>query len=289
MTNLDVSRLTGPQREGRVVALTERAYQILDRAIEVHAEGRRVVAEVVLFSGGNDSTTLAHLFRGRATHAAHANTTIGIEETRQFVRDTCDAWGLPLIEKLPPVTYQELVLERGFPGPGQHFKMYQRLKERCLRQVRADLIHDSRRERVVFIAGRRRDESARRADVPFYEREGSTVWASPLAEWTKLDLNTYRLMHTDVPRNKASDLLHMSGECLCGSFAKKGELDAIAEWFPIEPARIRELERRIADRADIPAARRKWGWGAYREAKPSKLGPLCTSCGVQGELFEAAA
>lgn len=245
------------------------------------------MGKVLLFSGGNDSTTLAHMFRATATHAAHANTTIGIEQTRQYVRDTCAAWGLPLIEKRPPggSQYRRLVLDQGFPGPAQHFKMYQRLKERCLEQVRNDFICNPSKERVLFIAGRRRSESKRRAGIVLTERKGSLIWASPLVLWTKLDLNTYRLMCGDVPVNQVSDLLHMSGECLCGSFAKQRELEMIGEFFPLMRQEIEALEAEIADREDIPEHARKWGWGAYRDDLASLMrrgkietGPLCAAC-----------
>ena len=94
----DVARLTRPQREARVLALMDQSRDFLASAIERHVtrDGRMVAATVVLFSGGNDSTTLAHLFRKDVDYAAHANTTIGIEQTREFVRNTCEEWGLPL-------------------------------------------------------------------------------------------------------------------------------------------------------------------------------------------------
>lgn len=293
----DVARMTKWQREDRVSDLIRVSHGIVDAALSNHFKGRRCAAACILFSGGNDSTTLAHLFKGRADVAIHANTGIGVAQTREFVRRTCGAWQVPLIEKSPPAgsTYRELVLERGFPGPGQHFKMYQRLKERCLRQARAELVANPRKERVLFLAGRRRTESARRAAVPASGREGSVVWASPLVLWTKPDLNTYRLMQGDVPVNEVSDLIHMSGECLCGSFAEKDELEMVGMWFPEVRAQIEALEAEIADREDIPEIRRKWGWGAYRAdptalKRRSRSGPLCTSCDARahgGEVIAA--
>lgn len=294
MTNAQVARLTRTQREERVQLLIARAHEILEESIRRYGRGRRLTCVSVLFSGGNDSTTVAHLFRGVATHAIHANTGIGIEQTRQYVRDVCREWDLPLIEKHPPVgsSYDEFVLEHGFPGPGLHYRMYQRLKERCLDAARYDLGIVRRRTIFgVYIAGRRRDESERRTmpgQVPLYEPDGSVVWASPIAEWTKLDLSTYRLMEAragrPVPRNETSDLIHMSGECLCGAFAKKGELEEIEFWPQFAPAaaHIRRLEAAIADRPDIPEERKRWGYGAYRVRRASRarprVGRLCTSC-----------
>lgn len=268
----------------RVRRLINESHAILDEALATQIIGanRSVAGVVVLFSGGNDSTTLAHMFRKRATHAAHANTGIGIEQTRQYVRDTCADWGLPLVEKHPPAgsTYRELVLDQGFPGPAMHWKMYQRLKERCLEQVRNEIVKRPYKERVIFLAGRRSSESKRRnklADQSPIERKGSIVWVSPLVNWTKTDLNTYRMLFPDVPRNEVSDILHMSGECLCGAFAHSGELEEISDWYPHMAEEIRTLEREVEATGKFPVERCRWGWGAGKQ-KPSKSGPLCSTC-----------
>jgi 3'-phosphoadenosine 5'-phosphosulfate sulfotransferase (PAPS reductase)/FAD synthetase len=272
-----------------LAGLIDDARRIVDEAVDIYFQNHTVAARVILFSGGNDSTVLAHLFRDDATHAAHINTGIGIEQTRQFVRDTCMAWGLPLIERGPDAkdSYRHLVLDQGFPGPAQHFKMYQRLKERGLRKVRAEFITDPRTQRVLFFAGRRRQESARRAEIPEHERIGSTVWVSPLANWSKLDLNAYRREVGDVPRNEVADTLHMSGECLCGAFAKRNELDEIGMWYPAVRDEINALEVEVRD-AGIPEPQCHWGWGAERAFQQSpdqmelfETGALCSSCDFQ--------
>jgi len=103
--------------------------------------------------------------------------------------------------------------------------------------------------------------------------------------WTKLDMNTYRLMQGDVPLNEVSQKLHMSGECLCGAFAKPDELEQIRFWFPDMAAEIDQLE------ADVRAAGHKepfcrWGHG---QGKPTeKTGKLCTSCDLQLDLWKAS-
>jgi len=275
-----VAALTPAQRVRRVLRLTEQAHRIVTDAWEIHGQDRNLVATCVLFSGGNDSTVLTHMMRRRADYAVHCNTTIGIEATRQFVRDTCAAWDLPLIEKFPPKTYRELVIEHGFPGPGHHWKMFQRIKERQMAYVRNELIRKRGTDRVLYIAGRRRSESARRVSVPLHEVPrahalSSTIFASPLAMWTKLDMNTYRQMHGDVPVNEVSELLHMSGECLCGAFAKDNELEEIRLWFPEVAAEIDALQAEVKA-AGIQEPFCRWG---HRQGRPSKkTGALCTSC-----------
>ena len=289
--------------DARISHLTADAHALLDEAIEreITSTGRTVAGIVTLFSGGNDSTTLAHLFRDRATHAAHANTGIGIEQTRQYVRDTCAAsgWRIPLLERHPREgeRYEDFVLGRvrsanprtrpdgkvypgGFPGPAMHYFIYQRLKERALAQVRSELVANPWRERVVFLAGRRADESQRRAPLALkdpIERRGSIVWVSPLVNWTKADLHAYRRLHPDVPRNEVSDLLHMSGECLDGAFAHPGELEEIEMWFPDFVTGIHNLERQALKAEVAPPEQCRWGWGAGKQT-PSRAGALCSSC-----------
>lgn len=309
----DVAALTASQREQRLDELVGQSQDILSAAIEenVNNLGLMVAAVAVGFSGGNDSTTLTHIFREQVDFAIHANTTIGIEETRDFVRNTCEEWGLSLIERTPPREtdqYRHLVLttERGkkgqslggFPGPAMHFKMFQRLKERAIEQVQREVITRSRRERFVLILGRRRTESQRRSTIRTVDVRGSRINISPLVNWTKLDLNTYRLRWLQrgepLPRNTASDTIHMSGECLCGAFASPGEREEIAFWFPGPFEQIAELEALLADRDDIPAHRKAWGWGAdpakkraeteylkqfaIEEEEVMSAGLMCSSC-----------
>lgn len=279
-----VANLSPRQRRARVHRLLKQAHASLSRAvIATRREHRAVAGIVILFSGGNDSTTLAHIFRDRATHVGMANTGIGIEDTRDYVRKTAANWGLPVIEKHPEpgYGYRDLILGRcraktgpnagtilwpgGFPGPAAHGMMYQRLKERAFEQIRNELVGDPRQRRVIFLAGRRAFESNRRKQLAFrspIQRKGSTVWVAPLINWTRWDLNTYRDMYRDVPRNPVSDLIHMSGECLCGAFAHENELDEIGDWFPDMKAHIQQLEREVIASGVAPPNQCRWGWGA---------------------------
>lgn len=321
----EVATLTRTERELRVDELIGESRDILCAAIEEHItnEGRTLAAVTAGYSGGNDSTTLVHIFRDRLDLAIHANTTIGIEETREFVRNTCEEWGIHLIERTPPKEtdrYRALVLTKdrgkkgqalgGFPGPAMHFKMYQRLKERAIESVQAELVTNPRKERMICILGRRRTESQRRASIRTVDRRGSRVNVSPLVNWTKLDLNTYRLrcaaQGRPLPTNKASSVIHMSGECLCGAFASPGERNEIAYWFPGDFQQIAELEAALAGRDDIPEHRKTWGWGADPVKKAAETaylkqfdvieeqatsGDFCSSCAdrFQPALFEETA
>ena len=100
---------------------------------------------------------------------------------------------------------------------------------------------------MIQVAGRRRAESDRRASVPQVQREDSVVWVSPMVLWTKPDLNTYRRMYK-IPVNPVYELLHYSGECLCGCNALVGEREWLFEWFPDDPAvvELMQLEAELA-------------------------------------------
>lgn len=296
-----VVRLTRPQRERRVERLVELARMRYAEAVDMHGAGKVMVGVCALRSGGNDSEAITHLFQDVTTHHVHANTGTGIEATRQFVRDTAMAAGIPLIERgpKPGQGYRDIVLGNvyahsratgelvqawpgGFPGPAAHRVMYQRLKERSLEQVPHDFgISGSRTERVVFIAGRRRSESKTRSTVPHHEAKGTIIWASPIAVWHKADLRAYRLMHGDIATNPVATVLGMSGECGCLANATAGEADRWRKAFPDDPfiREIDELEALLAGRDDIPEHRKKWGWGGTYD-EPDKVERIDGLCGV---------
>ena len=229
-----------------------------------------------LISGGNDSlantlvTSQARMFRG----CLHIDTGIGIDETREFVRETCRAQGWPLkVYRAADCgqDYDALAIRYGFPGPGQHFRMYIRLKERALnRFIREHKTH--RHDRLVLSTGARSQESARRmGHVEPERREGVKVWVNPLHDWSKLECREY-IESRGVPQNPVVALLHMSGECLCGAFAHPGELDEIALWYPQTAERIRDLETRVKE-AGKPCI-----WGV-RPVRPKQSGDVRDSAG----------
>lgn len=260
----------------------ERAATTIATAIAEHSP----VAVYALVSGGNDSTVMSHLARysgHRLDAIVHINTGIGIEETREFVRNTWAPYlDLPLIEEHPPVPYDDIVLEHGFPGPAGHRFMYIRLKERALQRVRREA-QTKRGDRVVFLTGVRRSESQRRmGSVQPIVRQSSIVWVAPIVDFTNDDMREYRSLHR-LPVNEVTTHLHMSGECLCGSFAHEGELNEIAFFYPQTAARIRALQERAAD-AGVHCV-----WGARPPTrKQASLSPgmLCQDCQLRFEAMQ---
>lgn len=243
-------------RERLVEATDTRALAVLEGAI-AGFDPSHVFA---MFSGGHDSLTATAIAaeHPRFTAAVHIDTGIGIDETREFVRETCRAQGWPLLEYQPPVSYDDIVLEHGFPGPGAHRYAYVRLKERCVDALVRE--HKTgRRTKVVLVTGARSQESRRRmghVEAVQVEVESVKVWVAPIHDWTKADCNAL-IDGRGLPRNPVVDAIHMSGECLCGSYANAmEERPLIGALYPAVERRIRDLELR-AEEAGIVAC--EWG------------------------------
>lgn len=254
---------------------------ILDRAIAEH-QPSHVFA---LFSGGHDSLVCTHLTaqHPRFSAVVHINTGIGIEETRDFVRETCERHGWPLSEyKAPEGLYEQRCLKWGMPGgPVQHEIMYHVLKDHQI----ARLIREHKRgskDRIILSTGIRQSESERRMRLhpTAIRRDGARVWVNPILTWSALDVTRYIAEH-GLERNPVVDKLHRSGECLCGALADPRELNEIAFWYPDVAARIRDLERQCFERG-LP-----YRWGRERVEPPDPrqpMLPLCASCQTRWEI-----
>lgn len=242
------------------------------------------VAIRVGFSGGRDSLAITHWMMNNfpGCKVFHCNTGIGVEATREYVRQTCKEFGWPLIEIRAKedcgMDYDSIVLEHGFPGPDGHQYMYSRLKERSIRKMVRDAKKGHPRSSKVLIAtGIRKDESHRRARYVGREINlvGGQLWVNPIYWWDISTRDRYIALNK-LPINPISELLGMSGECLCGAFAHKGEKQLVKIVCPSTAARIDELEKQCLKKGMF------WGW----EGKPPAGGhnsrqifmPLCVGC-----------
>lgn len=260
--------------------LVPESHDILDRVQDEHDASHAFA----LFSGGHDSLATHLAMDWGATAVVHINTGIGIPDTREFVRTTCDEHDWPLIEYHASEhdsgkTFEEYVEEYGMPGPAHHQIVYSYLKERSIRKLVRE--HKTGHgDRILLITGVRKMESTRRmGHVNEQNREGAKVYTAPILEWTGTDCRRYIGRH-DLDPNPVVDLLEMSGECLCGAMARDretNEKEQIRTWYPEVAERIDELEQKAKENGN------PWRWGRrhqdelYPDEADTEL-PLCVDC-----------
>lgn len=277
-----------------LIAKLEDARQIIEQAIDEY-QPRAIFS---LLSGGHDSLTVTHFANAvlgkRLTGTVHINTGIGIAETREFVRHTCRAFGWRLLEykatenrngnnEPDPQRYEDIVIKYGFPGPAGHTVMYSRLKERPLRCLIRD--HKEKfRDNIMLLTGVRKAESDRRfRNVTGVQKEDAKIWVPPFADFTDDDQAEYMRLY-ELPRNPVKDTLCMSGECLCGAFAKPEEFAEIKALYPDTAAEIERIEE-VARLAGQP--NHTWGVRPKTERQIEELGGaehMCSSCHFRNSL-----
>lgn len=267
---------------------------LIKEAILAH----KPIASYCLFSGGHDSTVLAHRCKGLYDKLMHIDTGTAVPGVREYVQEYADWLDKPLTVYDAGDAFRRMVLERqgpnidtplGFPGPAQHGRAYTRLKERQIEAlVRDAKVGRSRMASVMLLTGKRRAESARRAKTTLgIDKRGGQLYVNPLIDWTAHDMRRYRAEH-ELPESPVAALLHRSGECNCGSFAATGEREMLQslwpEWFE---RTIASLERE-AESQGVAACR----WGTRPDqtlleqiAKDRAaglpepdIGPMCSSC-----------
>lgn len=256
-----------------------------------------------LLSGGHDSMCACFV---ASQHTAfdgavnHIDTGIGCQKNRDFVRELCREmeWDLRVFKSAE--TYEKYVSQNGFPGPGRHQFVYNRLKDRCVRQMMRYL-HP---EMVLLVTGCRYDESQRRMGhvetVKIGERSKKTgrvaerrrVWTAPCHDWTTDDQRTF-IDAFALPRNPVKmSPLGVSGECFCGAFAAPNEINLIRHFAPDVAAEIDKL----AEIAKANGKHCEWGtrpkWIDPNQLEFGFTGELCSSCDRKmlsgGYLVESA-
>lgn len=271
----------------------KRKVEIALERIDAAVRELKPIAVFGLFSGGHDSfsATYCASLHPSFTAAVHINTGIGVKATRDYVRETCRNRGWKLLEyaaaenvnakgEPDPQIYREMVIRDGFPGPAGHQCMYNHLKERQLRRLQRDFGASGRgknKRRVLYVSGCRTQESERRmGNTDERQIEPQRIWCAAIHDWSKVD-TTDLLQYANQPRNPVVDAIHKSGECLCGAFAKKGELQELLYW-PI--TREAGLEILALEAEVVPIHGRGWGERPQRGGKKQLRipGMLCWSC-----------
>ena len=243
-----------------------------------------------LCSGGTDSVAATHaaMTFGPAEEVVFCDTTTGppneysaIDATVDWLREWCDANGWPFTVTRPPTPFEEIVAEKGYPGPSRHYLMYRRLKDRAFDAYQQQFDAD-----VHFWTGIRRWESENRMEVAEPEGErgsGRWYWRSPLVDFTDERVAEY-LDRFDLKPAPVVEQIGRSADCWCGCFGDRMEaVDLKAAGFAEHADWLQSLE--TPD--DCPREQQEWAgynWEKHDFADADDLQmTLCGACGVSDD------
>jgi 3'-phosphoadenosine 5'-phosphosulfate sulfotransferase (PAPS reductase)/FAD synthetase len=149
--------------------------------------------------------------------------------------------------------YAQDALKYGFGyTPSKHTNFYYRmLKERTIRKI-VKHYKSSRHDHIMFVSGVYRAESLARANVPEYEKMGSSIWVNPLCYWTKAQIESYRVNH-GFPDNPFYQSTGGSGDCNCNW----GQFVSLAQFKYYNPVLGSKLETLSNEVKKIHG----YGWG----------------------------
>lgn len=253
------------------------------------------------YSGGKDSGVVLDIlsknFPDYFKGVFFVDTGIGTKATIDFVSEYCSDRNYPLFVIKPenvkrkkgdefmeagePYSYEKLVTTKGFPHQAVHTITMRVLKYFPMRKF----INDRYKlgEKPCIVSGIRKHESARRkinAKNHIFT-DGKLTFVSPIMykhdEW----VYKYFLEH-DIKRSPVYETLHISGDCLCGCFAKKDELKLLEMFHPEVFEKIKKLEKQIECEGTSYAKKYStWGNGQMTEdieAQTTMESFVCTDC-----------
>lgn len=228
-----------------------------------------------LLSGGKDSISTAQVLHeaGKLEACVAIETGISTPDWKDFVVKTCAdrGWSLEFYAA-EPSAYADFVIRYGFPGPSKHSWVMRVLKGRGVRQFR------KAHKDGILASGVRQDESVKRAasTKPVGLWEGVPILA-PIYDWTTDDTWAF-FRDRGFERAPGYSTLQISGDCLCGAYARDDEKAAVDFHYPEIGARLNALG------AEIKVAHPKrceWGWGCKQpiKKKPKNEAMICAECG----------
>lgn len=272
----------------------------LEASLNIYKEAVRLYkpkATIVMFSGGDDSLTTLYAAKELGIpfdYIIHGNTGTGIKETHDFVLEVVSNFpNVKFIETHPKKeeSYEVYVRERGFYGNGKkaHQMSYSNLKGKPFRRAISKHIRKRRHNyNILLLNGARRNESEQRkinCVSPYNEFDKPNIWVNLINDWDREDCLSF-LEERKIKRNPVSIKLGRSGECNCGTTAKRKELHEMRDnGFHSVPDMIELLENEVAP--VFP-----WGW-SYKcprnnarknledAGQLSAFMPMCSGCSIR--------
>lgn len=198
---------------------------------------------IVGYSGGKDSGKVLHklIEMGKNPRVLHLRTNTGVKITEDFVIKQCEDMGVKLdIREPTPLSYAYVAycLEFGFPGPNMHSAIMKILKYNTMKKYVQE--PQFKGKNPAIIGGVRKFESVRRMgnyNTPITQ-EGDLWFVNPI--FYETDEQVYRyFIENGLKRSPSYETLGFSVECMCGSFATKGEAELLKQ---VDPERFAFIE-----------------------------------------------
>lgn len=273
----------------------KRSQEIINQAIADY----KPYAIVMMFLGGHDSLAAYHVAKALnvpITHFMHGITGTGIEDTTIFARRVGEQSGLRYIEANAGDMFESYVLRKGFFGIGEvaHEFAYHVLKHQHFRrELSRHIRHKKRNRNILLLNGARHQESDRRKWVkhqPIRVADDikSNIWVNVINDWSSIERNDFV---ADYERNPVYDILHRSGECLCGTmqYPYQETRKEVSFWFQKWGKWLDDLEQKACDNHGFC-----WKWGEdlppglkAQKAREKQIAngqtelpflPMCQSC-----------
>tara|TARA_R100001244_G_scaffold41733_1_gene37655 strand:+ start:207 stop:1139 length:933 start_codon:yes stop_codon:yes gene_type:complete len=256
----------------------------------------------VAYSGGKDSGIaldfMAKEFPQYFKGVVFVNTGIGTQATVDFVEEYCKKRNYTLHhlhaedvkrKKITkngkigePFDFEHLVLAYGFPKQALHTVTMRWLKLFSIRKFVYERI--ALGENPAIVSGIRKNESARRKTKAkkYIYNDGKMWFISPLYYKSNGWVMKY-FIENDIKRSPVYETLHISGDCLCGCFAKKEELKLLEMFHPDVFTEIKRLEKLVKEKGS-PEAKKNSVWGIHNqttesvEAQDNLEAYVCSEC-----------
>ena len=241
----------------------------------------------VAYSGGKDSgvvlDVIAKNFPDYFKGVVFVNTGIATKATIDYIIEYCNKRKYKLFILRPEdvkrkiktirgdvgeeFSYEKLVLNYGFPQQTFHTVTMRHLKYFPLRKFIYDRLELG--ETPCIVGGIRKNESARRKMKwkKYFYNDGKMWFVSPI--FFKDDSWVYNyFIKNDIKRSPVYDTLHISGDCLCGCFAKKEELKLLQMFHPEVFKDIKRIEKLVKEKG-TEEAKKQTSWGIHNQTTES--------------------
>jgi phosphoadenosine phosphosulfate reductase len=224
----------------------QKDYEIKSKNFEgiiKEAEDLGIDSFIVGYSGGKDSGKVLHKLNkmGKLYGVLHLRTNTGVYSTEEFVIKQCKEMDVKLFIREPTplaFAYVAYCLQFGFPGANMHSSIMKILKYNTMKKFIQEPQFNGKHPAIV--GGVRKWESTRRLgsyNSPVTQE--SDLWfVNPLFYESTEKVYEY-FIKNGLKKAPSYDTLGFSGECMCGSFAQRGEAQLLKE---IDPKRFEFIE-----------------------------------------------